>query len=84
MGLEVGSRLASHNGIRPLPVGLVALGLVADPAPGAAQALRDESERDALLEKLQSDILGSPLSRLDTVLPTPGTAGLTNRPSPVD
>lgn len=55
-----------------VPVGLVGLGLVADPAFGAAQALRDGLGRDVLLEKLQSDILGSSLSRLDTALPTTG------------
>ncbi|WP_433597601.1 tetratricopeptide repeat protein [Nocardia sp. CA-135953] len=69
MGLDVGWRIASRYGMRHLSVGLVAIGLVADPASGAAQALGDGLERDALLEKLQSDILGSPLSQLETVLP---------------
>ncbi|WP_433597583.1 hypothetical protein ACQPXH_20485 [Nocardia sp. CA-135953] len=71
MALDVAWRLTYRYNMWPLPVGILAIGLVADDSSAAAQALRDGGlSREELLDFLQSDILGVPLNGLDTILPT--------------
>ncbi|WP_062989202.1 hypothetical protein [Nocardia anaemiae] len=71
VALDVAWRLTCRYNMWPLPVGILAIGLVADDSSAAAQALRDGGlSREELLDLLQSDILGVPLIGLDTILPT--------------
>lgn len=67
--LEVAHRLAAHYELMPVPVGVVALGLVADESSAAAQALNAGPARAEILDLLQSEVLGLTLSGLDTLLP---------------
>ncbi|MEC3953760.1 hypothetical protein VMT65_12030 [Nocardia sp. CDC153] len=70
IALDVGGRLAFRYNLWPIPVGLIAIGLVADPTSAAGQALGGGVEHAELLRMLQSEILGMPLSGLDVILPT--------------
>ncbi|WP_280265976.1 hypothetical protein [Nocardia wallacei] len=66
--LDIAGRLAHRYNLRPLPVGVLALALVADESSAAARAL-DGLERAELLRLLQSDVLGLPLGGIETTLP---------------
>lgn len=70
VALDIGGRLASRYNLWPLPVGLVALGLVADDSSAAAQALCAGVTHAELLRLLQSEIVGMPLSGIEAILPT--------------
>ncbi|MGW2661867.1 hypothetical protein ACWCW7_12960 [Nocardia tengchongensis] len=70
IALDVSGRLATQYRLFPIPVGLVVIGLIADPSSAASQALRDGMHRGELLALVQSDVLGVTLSGLDSALPT--------------
>ncbi|MGW5383512.1 hypothetical protein [Nocardia sp. NPDC003963] len=67
--LEVAHELAVRYELSPIPVGVVALGLVADESSAAAQALNAGLARADLLDLLQSEVLGLTLGGLDSLLP---------------
>lgn len=67
VALDTAARLAHRHRMWPLPVGLVAVALLADPAAGAARALG--AERAAVLDILQADVLGVTLDGLTGTLP---------------
>ncbi|MEV6072515.1 hypothetical protein AB0L82_38740 [Nocardia sp. NPDC052001] len=69
-GMEVAGRLAYRYELWPLPVGMLVLGLVADERSAAARALREDGlDRIGLLDAIQSDVLGTRLDGIDSVLP---------------
>lgn len=65
--LDIAGRLSQRYDIWPLTVGMVSIGLVADPSAGAAQAL-GPADRDEVLEILQSDVLGVRLTGFEHIL----------------
>ncbi|MFC8042878.1 hypothetical protein [Nocardia sp. NPDC057353] len=67
VALDTAARLAHRHRMWPLPVGLVAVALLADPASGAARALGPE--RAAAIDILQADVLGVTLGGLTATLP---------------
>lgn len=69
IALEVAHGLAARYGLMPVPVGVVALGLVADESSAAARALNAGPARAEILDLLQSEVLGLTLGGLDTLLP---------------
>ncbi|MFE5286324.1 hypothetical protein ACFRAQ_15270 [Nocardia sp. NPDC056611] len=70
IALEVSGRLATRYRLWPIPVGLVVLGLIADESAAAARALHAGLQRRELLDRVQSDVLGSMLDRIEHTLPT--------------
>jgi hypothetical protein len=67
--LDVSKRLSDRYRFSPLPVGILALGLVADHASGASRALGRGIGRGELLVLLQDAILGVTLNDLESLLP---------------
>ncbi|GAB0103964.1 hypothetical protein JMUB6875_29380 [Nocardia sp. JMUB6875] len=65
--LDIAGRLSQRYDIWPLTVGMLSIGLVADPSAGAAQAL-GPADRDEVLEILQADVLGVRLTGLEHIL----------------
>ncbi|WP_040815646.1 hypothetical protein [Nocardia concava] len=65
--LDIAARLSQRYDIWPLTVGMVSIGLVADPSAGAAQAL-GTADRDEVLEILQADVLGVRLTGIEHIL----------------
>ena len=68
VAIDIGGRLAGRYNLWPLPAGLLALGLLADETSAAARA-SDAMERTELLGAVQSDVLGTSLDEIDSVLP---------------
>lgn len=64
--LAIASRIAMTYDLRPMPPGILALGLVWDPRSGACAALLEEAEIDhgALLDLVQHEVLGIGLVEL--------------------
>ncbi|WP_051177836.1 hypothetical protein [Nocardia concava] len=70
VALETAGHLAQRYRLWPLPVGLVVLGLVVDETTAAAQILSgDGLDHAELLRRIQSEVLGIPLTGLETILP---------------
>ncbi|MGW4536174.1 hypothetical protein ACWEOI_34970 [Nocardia sp. NPDC004340] len=70
IALDVSGRLATRYRLWPIPVGLVVLGLIADESAAAARALHSGLQRRELLDRVQSDVLGSMLDGIEYTLPT--------------
>jgi hypothetical protein len=64
--LAIASRIARIYDLRPMPTGILALGLVWDPLSGACVALLEEAEVDhgAVLDLVQHELLGTGLVEL--------------------
>ncbi|MFB8004068.1 hypothetical protein [Nocardia sp. NPDC056000] len=66
--LDIAARLSRRYDIWPLTVGMLAIALIADPASGAVRALGPNADRRAILDVLQTDVLGVELTDLTLVL----------------
>lgn len=69
VAVEASSLLAARYRLVPMPVGVLVLGLLADPDCAAAGALGEPVDRQTLLDLVQDAILGVRLRYLETVLP---------------
>ena len=70
IALEASGRLSRRYDLRPVPTGVLALGLVADERSAASRALgRAGLGRQDLVELLQQAVLGTSLRGLDNALP---------------
>ncbi|MEV6850696.1 hypothetical protein, partial [Actinoplanes sp. NPDC051411] len=75
--LRLVEELSEAYGMRPAPVGLLAVALVADPGAGAARVLTRPGLAHAdLLELVQSEILGGSLEGLETHRPAAATPSI--------
>lgn len=81
--LATAARIAGEFSMLPLPGGVLALGLLADPASGASRALLAEAEidHDALLEIVQDDVLDVHLEGLDLAAPRAVAEGASQPPA---
>ncbi|MGW5753714.1 hypothetical protein, partial [Nocardia rhamnosiphila] len=66
IALDAAGHLAHRYNLWPIPVGLVALALIADPTTAAAKASRGESSRGELLMMIQAEVLGMTLTGFDS------------------
>jgi hypothetical protein len=67
--LQVAVLIATAYGLRPVPIGTVALGLAADPNSGAARMLMIGSlNHSELIELLQEITLGMTLNKIEDLL----------------
>ncbi|UGT61797.1 tetratricopeptide repeat protein [Nocardia asteroides] len=68
VALETARHLAQRYNLWPIPVGLVAVALLADPGWSAARAAGGTRDRHALSALIQSEVLGMTLSGVDAAL----------------
>jgi hypothetical protein len=74
--LGIAAQLSKTYKLFPMPPGALALGLIWDPAAGAARALLDQSDiaHSELLDVIQDEVLGTRLEDLSAALDDPPDA----------